>query len=79
MTRIYLDVCDRVCFDTTPNHEEAKSADSDRALLRLLSCFERLGTVVISLNAAYGQDALNTRQTLLHVRAMKSELIAGAG
>jgi hypothetical protein len=64
MTRIYLDVNDRVRVDRTPNAEHANRAETARGLLKLYARLERFSSRTINLLEAKGKSSASARSIL---------------
>jgi hypothetical protein len=80
MTRIYLDVNDRVCVDRTSNAEHANRAQMVRGLLTL---YARLGRTVHRASrlldaAGESNRAASVRSTLRKINRAASDLRADA-
>lgn len=78
MTRIYLDVHDRVRFDTTPDNREARSATFNRGLLKMGDLLATMAVLRAKQRELLGIDATGVQQHLRDIRAIQNDIRAEA-
>lgn len=78
MTRIYLDVNDRICVDRTPNSEHANRAHLARGLLELYGRLGRAAHRAGRLLDAAGESGASARSTLHKINLAAANLRADA-
>jgi hypothetical protein len=78
MTRIFLDVNDRVCLDRTLDGEYAAKAKIDRDALRLAKLYVGLFDKIAVLRNRSGRSAASARRGADQARQLCAEIKVGA-
>ena len=77
MTRIYLDVHDRVRVDTSPDGEKARKADFDRAIVKGCDRMIRAAARIIDIKKELGLDTTGLSAAAVDIVVFRAEIICG--